>query len=79
MAFLLHGLEFARVRMGYVGQSFNRHQEITFGAGANETPLTEETEADLRELAEGGEGESDEDGGGQCVEPILRVVCGFWG
>ena len=42
MAFLLHGLEFARVRMGYAGESFNRVQEITFGAGANETPLTEE-------------------------------------
>ncbi|MDR3744723.1 MAG: hypothetical protein P4K80_01160 [Acidobacteriaceae bacterium] len=50
MAFLLHGLEFARVRMGYAGQSFNRVQEISFGAGANETPLTEENAGDLREL-----------------------------
>jgi hypothetical protein len=50
MAFLLHGLEFARVRMGYAGNSFNSAQEITFGAGANETPLTEESEAELREL-----------------------------
>src|SRR6201996_8534559 len=50
MAFLLHGLEFARVRMGYAGNSFNSAQEITFGAGANETPLTEETEGELREL-----------------------------
>jgi len=50
MAFVLHGLEFARVRMGYAGQSFNRVQEITFGAGANETPLTEENASDLREL-----------------------------
>jgi len=50
MAFLLHGLEFARVRMGYAGESFNRVQEITFGAGANETPLTEENADDLREL-----------------------------
>jgi hypothetical protein len=50
MAFRLHGLEFARVRMGYAGQSFNRVQEITFGAGANETPLTEENANDLREL-----------------------------
>ena len=31
-------------------QSFNRVQEITFGAGANETPLTEENADDLREL-----------------------------
>jgi hypothetical protein len=50
MAFLLYGLEFARVRMGYAGQSFNRVQEITFGAGANETPLTEENAGELREL-----------------------------
>src|SRR5580698_6743354 len=50
MAFLLHGLEFARVRMGYAGNSFNSTQEITFGAGANETPLAAENEAELREL-----------------------------
>jgi hypothetical protein len=50
LVFLLHGLEFARVRMGYSGNSFNSAQEITFGAGPNETPLTEENEKDLREL-----------------------------
>jgi hypothetical protein len=50
LAFLLHGLEFARVRMGYAGESFNRTQEITFGAGANETVLTEESEIQLRDL-----------------------------
>ena len=50
MVFRLHGLEFARVRMGYAGQSFNRVQEITFGAGANETPLTEGNANDLREV-----------------------------
>ena len=50
LAFLLHGLEFARVRMGYAGSSFNSLQEITFGAGANETPLTDENEGELREM-----------------------------
>ena len=50
MAFLLHGLEFARVRMGYAADSFNRMQEVTFGAGANETPLMEENAGQLREL-----------------------------
>jgi hypothetical protein len=50
MAFLLHGLEFARVRTGYAGQSFNRVDEITFGAGANETALNEENADELREL-----------------------------
>jgi len=52
LAFLLHGLEFARVRMGYSGNSFNSAQEITFGAGANETPLTEENKGELRDLVE---------------------------
>lgn len=52
MAFLLHGLEFARIRTGYAGSSFNREQEISFGAGANETLLTDENEAELRRLVE---------------------------
>ena len=41
---LLHGLEFARVRHGMAAHSFARANEITFGAGANETPLTSENE-----------------------------------
>ena len=48
----LHGLEFARVRHGFAANSFTRADEITFGAGANETPLTEETEAMCRALLE---------------------------
>jgi hypothetical protein len=47
---LLHGLEFARVRHGVAAHSFAREDEMTFGAGANETPLTEENEALCREL-----------------------------
>lgn len=50
LAFLLHGLEFARVRMGTTAESFNRLEEVTFGAGPNETTLTSETEETLREL-----------------------------
>jgi hypothetical protein len=46
----LHGLEFARVRHGFAARSFSREDEITFGAGANETPLTEESEGMCREL-----------------------------
>jgi hypothetical protein len=42
---LLHGLEFARVRHGFAVNSFARENEVTFGAGANETPLTAENEA----------------------------------
>jgi hypothetical protein len=47
---LLHGLAFARVRCGASVNSFGREVEITFGAGANETPLTPENELLCREL-----------------------------
>jgi hypothetical protein len=47
---LLHGLDFARVRHGFAANSFSREDEITFGAGANETPLTSENESLAREL-----------------------------
>lgn len=50
VAFLLHGLEFARIRAGYTGQSFNRIDEITVGAGENETVLTDGNAGELREL-----------------------------
>ncbi len=47
---LLHGLEFARVRQAVAMRSFSREEEITFGAGAHETVLNEETEALCAEL-----------------------------
>jgi hypothetical protein len=46
----LHGLEFARVRQVAAQASFARTEELSFGAGANETPLTDENEALCREL-----------------------------
>ncbi len=47
---LLYGLEFARVRYGPAARSFAHENEVTFGAGANETPLTEENESLAGEL-----------------------------
>jgi hypothetical protein len=47
---LLHGLEFARVRHGVSTRSFAREDEITFGAGPSETPLTPENEDLCRDL-----------------------------
>ena len=44
VALLLHGLEFARVRHGAAAHSFAGQDEVTFGAGANETPLDAENE-----------------------------------
>ena len=49
VALLLHGLEFARVRQHAI-RSFTREVEVTFGAGANATTLTEQTEALCRML-----------------------------
>jgi hypothetical protein len=47
---LLHGLEFARVRHGFATSTFAHEDEISFGAGANETALTAETEDLCRDL-----------------------------
>ena len=47
---LLHGLEFARVRHRAADHSFAREEEVTFGAGAHETPLTPDNEQLCREL-----------------------------
>ena len=50
VALLLHGLEFARVRRGASAHSFAAQDDVTFGAGAGETPLTEQTEPFAREM-----------------------------
>lgn len=50
IAFRWRGLEFARVRSALVPGSFAQQHQITFGAGAYETPLTEDTEPYLRDL-----------------------------
>ncbi len=47
---LVHGLEFARVRHGAAAHSFAREDEVTFGAGPSETPLTAENEDLCRDL-----------------------------
>ncbi len=50
LAFLLHGLEFARIRSAFAGQSFNRQLQITVGSGPAETLLLPSTQTHLREL-----------------------------
>ncbi len=50
LAFLLHGLEFARVRIGSSAESFNRVEEISFGRHPSETLLTAANEDQLRAL-----------------------------
>ena len=50
LAFLRHGLEFARIRLGYGGQGFNRLAVVTVGSGASETVLTDDNADVLREM-----------------------------
>jgi hypothetical protein len=50
VALLLHGLEFARVRHRAAAHSFAGQNEVTFGAGANETPLDAENEELCRQM-----------------------------
>jgi len=47
MAFLLHGLEFARARIGLAPNSFAQTLELTVGVGAQETPLNDATREEL--------------------------------
>ena len=49
LAFLLHGLEFARARIGLAPNSFAHTLEILVGAGASETLLTAANRAELEE------------------------------
>ena len=44
IGFSLHGLEYARIRHGFVPGSFARQDEIFFGAGPSETLLDEATQ-----------------------------------
>ncbi|MDE3105084.1 MAG: hypothetical protein KGK08_07895 [Acidobacteriota bacterium] len=53
LAFLLHGLEFARIRLAPAGHSFALMQQITFGDGASETELTPSTAPRLAALVAG--------------------------
>ena len=53
LAFLLHGLEFARARLTLAPASFRHVLEITAGSGAAQLPLTETTRPEIRQhLAE---------------------------
>ena len=50
LAFLVHGLEFARIRVAASNENFNRVEQITIGAGASETLLTAENAPALEQI-----------------------------
>jgi hypothetical protein len=76
VGFLLHGLEFARIRHGIAANSFTRQDEITFGAGANETALTGETEELFTELV--GRLLESRHAGGSMRDPLYRLQPERW-
>jgi hypothetical protein len=76
VAFLLHGLEFARVRYSQAATSFGRQDEITFGAGAHETALTPESEDLLVELV--GRLLESRHPGGDMRDPLYRLQPERW-
>ncbi|AXC13224.1 hypothetical protein ACPOL_3945 [Acidisarcina polymorpha] len=76
VAFLLHGLEFARVRRGLAANSFAPRNEITFGAGANETALTPETEELFAQLV--GRLLESRHSGGNMRDPLYRLQPERW-
>ncbi|HEV2575906.1 MAG TPA: hypothetical protein VGU25_01735 [Acidobacteriaceae bacterium] len=49
LAFLLHGLEFARARISLAPGTFAHTLEITFGSGEEETPLTVTTRDEIQQ------------------------------
>jgi hypothetical protein len=72
----LHGLEYARVQHTLAASSFAREDRVSFGAGANETPLKEETEELFRELtARLFEGRQP---GGSMRNPLYRLQPERW-
>jgi hypothetical protein len=76
VSFRLYGLEFARIRHGLAAGSFAREDTITFGAGANETPLTDETEDLFRELI--GRVFDGRNAGGSVRNPLYRLQPERW-
>jgi hypothetical protein len=76
LAFLLHGLEFARIRSQPAANSFRLEQIVSFGAGASETLLSEETEGALRDLVESLF--SRRIAGGRTRDPLFRMQPERW-
>ncbi len=82
LAFLFHGLEFARIRSGFGRETFNRELEVTVGSGPNETHLTSATEPRLRELVhtlfERRQAERKRGAGSGARDPLFRMQTERW-
>jgi hypothetical protein len=76
VAVCYHGLEFARVRHGFAANSFTRQANVTFGAGANETPLQIDTEGMFADLM--GRLFDNRFPGGNARNPLYRLQPESW-
>jgi hypothetical protein len=76
VVFALHGLVFARARVNAEAASFARSQAVVFGAGANETELTAETEGLFRSLLARLRAERVPDG--RMASPLYRMQAEAW-
>ena len=74
--FRLHGLEFARAGLATVSGSFSSRQQITFGAGAYETTLTEDNSDMFADLMRRVRGARRADG--DTRDPLWRMQPERW-
>ena len=72
----MHGLEFARIRSGYAGNSFNVQEEMTFGAGPSETPAYSRQRSDFARA--GGEALRTPTCEGDRRDPLYRMQPERW-
>ena len=78
LAFCVHGLEFARARVSLSPGSFARTIEVTVGAGANETALTERNAEVLRATVAELFARRRADAEGRVTDPLYRAAPERW-
>lgn len=78
MAFLLHGLEFARARMGFAGNTFTPRLSITVGVAENETELNDATAPQLRAAVEELFQRRRAGASGRARDPLFRAAPERW-
>jgi len=76
LSFRLHGLEVARVRLEAQPGSFQPSEQISFGAGANETVLAEDNREEFRQLLALAAGIRT--AGGERNHPLWRMAPERW-
>ncbi len=78
LEFALHGLPFARARLGYAERSFRQTVEVTIGVGASETLLIEETAMELGEAVAELCRRRRADAEGKTKDPLFRASPERW-